>query len=274
MRLACLCLLLISSISFAAPVQRVISLSPHTTELAYAAGLGKQLIAASDYSDYPEAAKSLERVANYRGIKLERIVALKPDLILAWKGGNPPREMEKLAQLGFTIYYSNPLELEDIPQSIEALGQYSANPQQAKQVADEFRQTLNTLKTEYKNQRPVRYFYQLSNTPIITVADKSWPSQVFTLCGGLNIFADSPAAYPQVSEEQVVVRQPEVIFGTPPTPARKLTSGKNGKASYLQSIISTSLPYRLIGLIGQRPRTIKAVEQVCDRLNQVRKDSL
>lgn len=273
MRLACLCLLLISSISFAAPVQRVISLSPHTTELAYAAGLGKQLIAASDYSDYPEAAKSLERVANYRGIKLERIVALKPDLILAWKGGNPPREMEKLAQLGFTIYYSNPLELEDIPQSIEALGQYSANPQQAKQVADEFRQTLNTLKTEYKNQRPVRYFYQLSNTPIITVADKSWPSQVFTLCGGLNIFADSPAAYPQVSEEQVVVRQPEVIFGTPHAGTETNVWQKwQGKLPAIdnQHVFALQADW----LNRPTPRTIKAVEQVCDRLNQVRKDSL
>lgn len=273
MRLACLCLLLISSISYAAPVQRVVSLSPHTTELAYAAGLGKQLIAASDYSDYPEAAKSLERVANYRGIKLERIVALKPDLILAWKGGNPPREMEKLAQLGFTIYYSNPLELEDIPQSIEALGQYSANPQQAKQVADEFRQTLNTLKTEYKNQRPVRYFYQLSNTPIITVADKSWPSQVFTLCGGLNIFADSPAAYPQVSEEQVVVRQPEVIFGTPHAGTETNVWQKwQGKLPAIdnQHVFALQADW----LNRPTPRTIKAVEQVCDRLNQVRKDSL
>jgi len=251
----------------------VISLSPHTTELAYAAGLGKQLIAASDYSDYPEAAKSLERVANYRGIKLERIVALKPDLILAWKGGNPPREMEKLAQLGFTIYYSNPLELEDIPQSIEALGQYSANPQQAKQVADEFRQTLNTLKTEYKNQRPVRYFYQLSNTPIITVADKSWPSQVFTLCGGLNIFADSPAAYPQVSEEQVVVRQPEVIFGTPHAGTETNVWQKwQGKLPAIdnQHVFALQADW----LNRPTPRTIKAVEQVCDRLNQVRKDSL
>ncbi len=212
-------------------------------------------------------------MANYRGIKLERIVALKPDLILAWKGGNPPREMEKLAQLGFTIYYSNPLELEDIPQSIEALGQYSANPQQAKQVADEFRQTLNTLKTEYKNQRPVRYFYQLSNTPIITVADKSWPSQVFTLCGGLNIFADSPAAYPQVSEEQVVVRQPEVIFGTPHAGTETNVWQKwQGKLPAIdnQHVFTLQADW----LNRPTPRTIKAVEQVCDRLNQVRKDSL
>lgn len=273
MRLAYFWLLLISSVSFAAPAQRVISLSPHTTELAYAAGLGKQLIAASDYSDYPEAAKSLERVANYRGIKLERIVALKPDLILAWKGGNPPREMAKLEQLGFTIYYSNPLELEDIPQSIEALGQYSAQPEQARLIAQEFRLTLNTLKAKYYDQRPVRYFYQLSASPIITVANKSWPSQVFTLCGGQNIFADSPAAYPQVSEEQVVVRQPEVIFGTPHAGTETSVWQKwQGKLPAIDNHHIFTL--QADWLNRPTPRTIKAVEQVCDRLNQVRKDSL
>ena len=273
MRLACLWLLLFSSITLAAPAQRVISLSPHTTELAYAAGLGQQLVAASDYSDYPEAAKSLERVANYRGIKLERIVALKPDLILAWKGGNPPREMTKLEQLGFTIYYSNPLELEDIPHAIETLGQYSTNPKQAKQVADDFRQTLTELKNKFSDQRPVKYFYQLSSSPIITVADNSWPTQVFTLCGGVNIFADSPAAYPQVSEEQVVVRQPEVIFGSrhsgTETSAWQQWQGKL-PAIDNQHVFTLQADW----LNRPTPRTIKAVKQVCERLNQVRNSSL
>ncbi|WP_144395839.1 ABC transporter substrate-binding protein, partial [Pseudomonas sp. Kh7] len=77
------------------------SLAPHATELAYAAGLGDKLIAVSEYSDYPEQAKELERVANYQGIKLERIVAMQPDLILVWPAGNPARELEKLEKLGF-----------------------------------------------------------------------------------------------------------------------------------------------------------------------------
>ena len=269
-RLASLWLLLMSSCAFAAPAaQRVISLSPHTTELAYAAGLGDQLIAASDYSDYPEAAKSLERVANFRGIKLERIVALKPDLILAWKGGNPPREMTKLEQLGFTIYYSNPATLEDIPRTIEALGRYSAHPEQAERVASEYRNKLAMLKASHRSLRPVRYFYQLSSTPLITVADSSWPSQVFALCGGVNIFADSPAAYPQVSEEQVVVRQPEVIFGSRHADTQTDTWQKwQGKLPAIDNQHVFILQADWIN--RPTPRTIKAVEQVCGLLDQVR----
>ncbi|MGF1685535.1 vitamin B12 ABC transporter substrate-binding protein BtuF [Photobacterium japonica] len=249
--------------------QRIISLSPHTTELAYAAGLGDKLIAASDYSDYPEQAKQLERVANYRGIKLERIVALKPDLILAWKGGNPVREMDRLEQLGFTLFYSNPKTLDDIPRTVEQLGQYAASPDHAHQVATDFRTRLAALKQTRQGERPVKYFYQLSDSPIITVAGTSWPSQVFTLCGGENIFADSPAAYPQVSVEQVIVRQPDVIFGTP-------HSGTDVGVwqSWQQQIpaVANGHLYTLTAdwLNRPTPRTINAVEQVCGYLDQVR----
>ncbi|MGF1725995.1 vitamin B12 ABC transporter substrate-binding protein BtuF [Photobacterium nomapromontoriensis] len=251
------------------PAQRIISLSPHTTELAYAAGLGNQLIAASDYSDYPEAAKSLERVANYRGIKLERIVALQPDLILAWRGGNPAREMERLEQLGFTIFYSNPLTLDDIATTIEQLGHYAASPAHANQVAADFRDRLSALRATHQQQRPVRYFYQLSSTPVMTIAGTSWPSQVFTLCGGENIFADSPAPYPQVSEEQVIVRQPEVIFGTPH--GNTQTDQWQKWQQQLPAVQNDDVYILTADWLNRpTPRTIKAVEQVCHYLDTVR----
>ncbi|MGF1757773.1 vitamin B12 ABC transporter substrate-binding protein BtuF [Photobacterium sagamiensis] len=274
MRLICLCLLFFSAISAAnQAVERVISLSPHTTELAYAAGLGDQLIAASDYSDYPEAATKLERVANYRGVKLERIVALKPDLILAWKGGNPPREMAKLEQLGIEVYYSNPTQLADIADTIEALGQYSAQPEYAAKTANQFRQQLTDLQLQHQNLRPVRFFYQLSASPIITAANGSWPTQIFTVCGGQNIFGDSIATYPQVSEEQVVTRQPEVIFGTPHSGTDTRVWNKwQGKLPAVdnQHIFTLQADW----LNRPTPRSIKAVQQVCELLDSVRKNDL
>nr|WP_051902593.1 vitamin B12 ABC transporter substrate-binding protein BtuF [Photobacterium sanctipauli] len=263
---------LFSHLVAAQPAERIISLSPHTTELAYAAGLGDKLVAASDYSDYPEQAKSLERVANYRGIKLERIVALKPDLILAWQGGNPTREMARLEQLGFEVFYSNPTTLDDIATTVETLGRYADSPQQARQVADDFRQRLDGLRKSNLDQRPVRYFYQLSASPIITVAGGSWPSQVFALCGGQNIFADSSAAYPQVSAEQVIVRQPEVIFGTPHADTevsiwskwqKQLPAVENGH------IFTLTADW----LNRPTPRTILAVEQVCGYLDKIRNNT-
>ncbi|MGR2768390.1 vitamin B12 ABC transporter substrate-binding protein BtuF [Photobacterium ganghwense] len=269
MRLLAFCFLLLSAATATAAVERVISLSPHTTELAYAAGLGDKLVAASDYSDYPEAAKALERVANYRGIKLERIVALQPDLILAWQGGNPSREMERLEQLGFTVFYSNPKTLTDIATSLEALGKYADSPQQANAAATDFRQQLNALQQSHQTQRPVKYFYQLSDAPMITLSGESWPSQVFALCGGQNVFADSPAAYPQVSEEQVIIRQPEVIFGT--NHAGSQLSRWNKWQQQLPAVARGNLFFLTSDWLNRpTPRTLKAAQEVCHYLDKVR----
>ncbi|WP_367998730.1 vitamin B12 ABC transporter substrate-binding protein BtuF [Photobacterium sanguinicancri] len=270
MRFACCCFLFFSTMSFATqPATRVISLSPHMTELAYAAGLGDKLIAATEYSDYPKAALKLERVANHRGIKLERIVALQPDLILAWKSGNPPREMTKLEQLGFNIVYSTSKELPAIADTIERLGQYADSPQQAQQAAKNYREQLTALTEKYQRQEKVRYFYQLSASPIITVADGHWPSQVFQVCGGENIFSTSKAPYPQVSQEQVVIRQPEIIFGTSHANTNvDIWQDWQGKIPAVDNrqIFTVNSDW----LNRPTPRTLKAIKQVCDHLDTVR----
>ncbi len=251
-------------------VQRIISLSPHMTELAYSAGLGDKLIAASDYSDYPEQAKKLERVANYRGIKMERILALKPDLILAWKGGNPSREMARLQQLGIKIFYSNPTQLTDIADTIIKLGQFSDDPSIAKTAATQFKLQLANIKEQYKNKPKVRYFYQLSDSPILTLSDGNWPSPVFSFCGGENIFSNSTAAYPQVNQEQVVVRQPDVIFGSSHATSQKNSPWLNWQGE-LPAVDNHHL-YQLNSDWLNRPtlRTLNAIKQVCQLLDKAR----
>lgn len=255
--------------TLAQQTQRIISLSPHTTEMAYAAGLGDKLIAASAYSDYPPAAKKLERVANYRGLKMERILTLKPDLILAWQGGNPSRELARLQQLGIKILYSNPKTLADIPKMLEQLGQYADSPQQAQLAAASFRQQLQQLHLANQHKPKVRYFYQLGSTPLMTVADGSWPSQIFRFCGGDNIFAASVVAYPQVSQEQVVVRQPQVIFSS-----QTINANQQPWAQWQGQLAAVDQRhlYQLNAnwLNRPTPRTLLAIKQVCTLLNQVR----
>ena len=159
------------------PAQRVVSLAPHATELAYSAGLGDNLVAVSERSDYPPQADQLEKVANYQGIKVEKIIALQPDLILAWPAGNPPRELAKLEQFGFNIYYSKTKSLDSIATNIEQLSQYSSDPSIGKNNAKQYKEQLNALRLKYKDAEPVNYFYQLSEKPIITVAQGHWPSE-------------------------------------------------------------------------------------------------
>lgn len=250
--------------------ERVISLAPHATEIAYAAGLGDKLVAVSEYSDYPPEALKLDRVANHQTINIEKILTLKPDLIIAWPAGNPPRELAKLRQLGITIYDSQTKTLDEIADNIEALSQYSSNPAVGKKAANDFRQRLQNLRKQYASNQPVRYFYQLSEKPIITLAQGHWPSEVFSLCGGVNIFADSAAPYPQVSIEHVLVKQPEVIF----TSEHAIANGHMWQAWRAQlSAVQKEQVWPLTSdwLNRPTPRTLDAVEQVCQYLKIAQK---
>ncbi|WP_176290880.1 vitamin B12 ABC transporter substrate-binding protein BtuF [Vibrio natriegens] len=262
--------ILFSSIVLAnEPAQRVISLAPHATEIAYAAGLGDKLIAVSEMSDYPEQANKLEKVSNYQGIKLERIIALRPDLVIAWPSGNPAKELEKLAQFDVPIYYSTSSSLMDIANNIEQLSQYSENPQIGQKAADDFRTQLKVLKDKYNTEDKVRYFYQLSEKPIITVAGKNWPSEVFSFCGGENIFSSAGSPYPQVSIEQIITRQPDVIF----------TSRHAMSSDGMWSEWKNEVPALKNGHIWSlnadwinrpTPRTLNAITEVCDYFESVR----
>lgn len=157
--LALLLLLFFNTSVVADTKHRVISLSPANTELAYAAGLGESLIAVSAYSDYPAEAKQLEQVSDWQGLNVERIVALKPDLILAWRGGNPQRPLDQLAALGIPIIYFDPQSVEGVISAIEQLAKYSPQPQIAQQSVLSMREQLNQLKQRYaKQERPKNGF--------------------------------------------------------------------------------------------------------------------
>ncbi|MEF1253780.1 vitamin B12 ABC transporter substrate-binding protein BtuF [Vibrio sp. M260112] len=255
---------------FAAPVERIISLAPHATEIAFAAGLGDKLVAVSERSDYPEQAKTLEKVSNYQGIKIERIIALQPDLVIAWPAGNPNGELEKLKQFGINIYYSQTSSLSDIANNLEQLSEYSDDPNIGKRAAADFRQQLEKLKNEYHTETPVRYFYQLSAQPIITLAQEKWPSEVFTFCGGVNVFADSVAPYPQVGLEQVIISNPDVIFSS----EHAIADGNMWhKWAHQLDAVQNKHVWSLNSdwLNRPTPRTFLAVKQVCEYFDNVRR---
>lgn len=250
--------------------QRVITLTPHATELACAAGLCDQLIAVSEYSDYPKQVKRLEKVANYQGIKLERILTLQPDLVIAWSEGSSSRELNQLRQLGIPIYLSSIHSLEDIARNIDELSQYSADPTQGDAVAEQFRQQLSTLQQQYANATPIRYFYQLSEQPLITLAQSSWPSEVFRLCGGENIVEHSRVPYPQVSIEQVILAKPDIIFTTDDQPPSQRWQAWANQLPAAQP--QQIKPLTADWLNRPTPRTLNAITEVCHSFDQVRQN--
>lgn len=202
------------TIKMAAPAKRIVALAPHIAESLYAIGAGKQLVGTVDYSDYPAEAKQIPRVGGYSRIDLEAVVALKPDLIIAWESGNNMAQADKLKALGLTVYISQPNKMAHIAEQLERLGELAGTEDSARIAAQAFRQRLKALQTQYAQRPTVRVFYQIWQTPLMTVGGPQIISDAVTLCGGENVFGHLPQMAPRVSIEAVLAANPEAIIAT------------------------------------------------------------
>ena len=208
-------------LELAQPAARIVSLAPHVTEQLFAAGAGARLVAVSEYSDYPEEAKRLPQVASSGGVDLERVLALKPDLVVAWRLETTAAALARLEALGVPVFYSEPRRLAQIPDSIEALGELAGTADTAHAVAASLREQLNQLKTKYGTRRRVSVFYQISERPLMTLGGRQFVSDAIELCGGHNVFADSPVMAPQVNIEAVLAADPEAIITASARPSER-----------------------------------------------------
>lgn len=244
--------------------QRVISLAPSTTELAYAAGMGDTLLAVSAYSDYPPEAQKLEQVASWQGVNVERVLALKPDLILAWRGSTPQRVLDQFAAFGIPIFYADAKNIDDIAHSLDALAQYSPHPQLAHQAAQAIRQQVAELKARYANNPSPRVLLQFGTQPLFTGSAATLQSQVLSLCGAENIFADSRVPWPQISREQVLVRKPQAI----------VISGSQQQIANVKAFWAPQLAVPVIALDEDwfsraGPRIVLAAQSLCSQLAEI-----
>jgi iron complex transport system substrate-binding protein len=199
-----------NTVTLEKPAQRVISFAPHVTDLLFAAGGASHVVGVIAYSDFPEAAKHLPQVGDSREIDFERVVALKPDLLVVWQSGNTSRQLEQLRRLGVPMFFSEPHKLEDIPSNVERLGELMGSDA-AHGVATDFRKQLAELGARYRNRAPVRVFYQVSDKPLYTLNGQHIVSDALALCGGRNIFANLRVVAPAVSVEAVLQQDPEAI---------------------------------------------------------------
>ncbi|MBI3146963.1 MAG: cobalamin-binding protein [Betaproteobacteria bacterium] len=194
------------------PARRVVSLAPDLTELLFTAGAGERLVGVAERSDYPAAAKDIQRVGDAHGFDFERIVALKPDLILGWAGGNAPQHLARLRSLGLRIFLSDIREPEGIASTLERLGTLSGTRPKAQEAARTLRERLRSLREAYAGKRPLRVFYQVWGQPLYTLGGTHMVSVALGLCGATNVFADLPVLATVVETEGVLQRDPEVII--------------------------------------------------------------
>jgi iron complex transport system substrate-binding protein len=210
-----------SKLALAQPAQRLVTLSPHLAELVYAAGAGDHLLATVEYSNYPQEAADLPRIGDAFRIDVERILAYRPDLVIAWQSGNPPAALQQLRDLGLAVWSVEIREPHAIADTVLQIGEAAGTPGQANRAADRFRQRLTALVERYQGAPRIRYFYQADRDPLFTLAGDHLVSKGLALCGGENIFAEVKGLAVQISHEAVMAADPEAILapyieGQPP----------------------------------------------------------
>lgn len=202
-----------NSVTLARPAQRVVSTAPHITELLFAAGGGERVVGAMNFSDYPEAAKRIPVIGSNATIDMERLLALRPDLLVVWQTGNTARQLEQLKSLGIPVFYSEPKKLEDVATSLTRLGQLLGTDATAQAAANDYRQKIGKLTATYAQRSPVKVFYQIWEKPLFTLNGEHIVSDALRVCGGRNVFASLKVTAPSVSTEAVLQENPEVILG-------------------------------------------------------------
>lgn len=253
-------------------LKRIVALSPHGVEMLFAIGAGEKIVATTDHADYPEAAKSIPRIGGYYGIQIERIIELNPDLVVVWQSGNKLEDINQIKQLGFKVFNSDPKSLDDVASELEHLGQLTGLQTQAYQVAADYRTQLADIRQHNSSKPSVKVFYQLWSTPLMTVAKGSWIQHSITACHGDNVFYDAASEYPQISIENVLLTQAQVI----------LQSQDKGNILGVDWSAWPELPavknkhiYQLNADLLHRasPRALLGVKALCEALDKARQSS-
>ena len=246
------------------PAQRIVTLAPHLAELVYLSGAGERLVATVAYSDFPAAAADLPRIGDAFRFDLEQLVALEPDLVLAWDSGNPDAALTAMDRLGLPVWRT---EIRDIPAMallLEALGKATNLPTSA--PADDVRTRWRSLKTRNAGQRPLRYFYQVAERPLYTINGQHLISQGLAACGGINVFEALPTLAPQIGQEAVIEADPELLVAGSLGPDRDpLEAWRDWpRLAAVRRNAFILLPADLIN--RPTPRMLDALETACDRM--------
>ena len=253
------------------PAARIVSLAPHITELLYAAGAGDKVVGAVQYSDYPEAAKKIPRVGGYTSIDMEKVAALKPDLVIAWKSGNRDAHLGKLRALGIPVFINEPRKIDDVAKSLAQIGKLAGTEAAGDAAAQAFRKRHAAHAARYSSRPPVRVFYEAWNRPLMTVNGEHLIADVIRLCGGDNVFAKLPMLAPTIDVEAVLAASPEAIVASGMGEARPEWLDDWRQWTKLPAVARGNLFYIPPDRIQRHtPRILDGAERLCGQLEEAR----
>ncbi len=195
------------------PPERIVSLSPGNTEIAFFIGLGEKIVGVTDFCNYPGEALGKEKVGGFANPNLEALVALEPDLVLA---GNMHDEIvKKLEEMGIPVLVLSPASVEEVYVSMELVAAATGNEEAAARAIAGMQGRLEKVQerlASISGEKRVRIYYEVYSDPLMSAGGLSLINEVLSLAGGKNIFADIAEKYPKISDEAVVERDPQFIL--------------------------------------------------------------
>jgi iron complex transport system substrate-binding protein len=193
-------------------VTRVVSLAPSSTEIAYAIGAGSLLVGVDRYSDYPAAARALPQLGTDMEPNLERILALRPDLVLVATSANAQRSVELMTQAGLAVYVSRADSLEGVYADIVGLGRALERPQKAAALVASMRASLRALVERARGEPPIACAVIVWPSPLVVAARGSHVGDLVALAGGNNVVGDARQPFPSYSLERLIELRPRVLI--------------------------------------------------------------
>ena len=258
------------SLTLSDHARRIITLAPNLAELVFAAGAGGSLKAVVEYSNFPEQVAQIPRVGDAFRIDLERIIELKPDLVIAWKSGNPQTALQKLQQLGIRVWQIEITRPEEIADAVENISYAAGTQDIGEAVALQLRNRLAGLQKQNADKIPVGFFYQIAPRPLYTINSQHIISRSLAVCGGHNVFSDLKVLAPQISRESVIIANPQVMIA-PETANDPPALLAWQDWPQLQAVQNNAMLYLPADEISQAtPRLLDSIDLACKLLDEVR----
>ncbi len=193
-------------------IDRIVSLAPNLTEIVYAIGAGDRLVGDTEYCDYPAQAKQVAKIGDTIHPSIERIIALKPQIVLVSTASQLEAFTKQLDQQGVAVYVTNPRTLDEVFHSIETLGDLFGHHDGAASMVADLRSRTTAVEVATRTVKPVRVFYQLSGEPLYTIGRDTYLTDLIRRAGGVSVTADVPGAFPRYSDEAALSAHPEAII--------------------------------------------------------------
>lgn len=253
---------------------RIATLAPAMTELVYAAGAGAQLVGVSDFSDYPPSARKLPVISNHAAVNLEALLALKPDRVLAWKGGTPQRMIDAVAKAGLQVEVLAGQRIDDVPALMRDIGRIAGTQVAAEQAARDYETRLANIRKRFAGQAKVTAAIEIWHAPFMTVGATHYMSDALAACGATNIFADLPGVTSEPSLEVLVARNPMAIVGSGSADDAEKFQARWARFTQLRAVREKALVHVEADLLQrQTPRLLDGVEALCKGLQKVRQSA-